>query len=111
MTRAMISHIGIPPTVGFMAKIYLFSAAMDTGLEWLAIVGVINSVISAYYYLRVVKVMFLSDPEYKMEKSKTSYGVGAVSAAVIAMVGTFVFGIYPAPILRIAPTAVESLIG
>ena len=84
---------------------------MDTGLEWLAIVGVINSVISAYYYLRVVKIMFLSDPEYKMEKSKTSYGVGAVSAAVIAMVGTFVFGIYPAPILRIAHTAVESLIG
>ena len=111
MTLAMISLIGIPPTVGFMAKIYLFGAAMDTGLEWLAIVGVVNSVISAYYYLRVVKVMFLSDPEKNGEDSKTSYGVGAVSAAVIAMAGTFLFGIYPAPILRIAHTAIDSLIG
>ena len=84
---------------------------MDTGLEWLAIVGVVNSVISAYYYLRVVKVMFLSDPEKNGEDSKTSYGVGAVSAAVIAMAGTFLFGIYPAPILRIAHTAIDSLIG
>ena len=111
MALAMISLIGIPPTVGFMAKIYLFSAAMDTGLEWLAIVGVINSVISAYYYLRVVKVMFLSSPEENEKDSETSYGVGAVSAAVIAMAGTFLFGIYPEPILRIAHTAIDSLIG
>ena len=55
--------------------------------------------------------MFLSDTEGKMEESKRSYGIGAVSAAVIAMVGTFIFGIYPAPILRIAHTAIESLIG
>ena len=111
MALAMISLIGIPPTVGFMAKIYLFSAAMDTGLAWLAIVGVINSVISAYYYLRVVKVMFLSSPEENEKDSETSYGVGAVSAAVIAMAGTFLFGIYPEPILRIAHTAIDSLIG
>ena len=111
MALAMISLIGIPPTVGFMAKIYLFSAAMDTGLEWLAIVGVINSVISAYYYLRVVKVMFLSSPKENEKDSETSYGVGAVSAAVIAMAGTFLFGIYPEPILRIAHTAIDSLIG
>ena len=55
--------------------------------------------------------MFLSDPEKNGEDSTTSYGVGAVSAAVIAMAGTFLFGIYPAPILRIAHTAIDSLIG
>ena len=58
-----------------------------------------------------MKVLLLSVPEYKMEKSITSYVVGAVSAAVIAIVGTFVYGIYPAPILRIAHPSVEALIG
>jgi NADH-quinone oxidoreductase subunit N len=62
LALAMVSLTGIPPAVGFISKIYLFGAAVDANLEWLAVAGVVNSVISAYYYLRVVKVMYLSPP-------------------------------------------------
>ena len=55
---AMVSLIGVPPTVGFMVKVYIFGAAVNSDLAWLAVFGVVNSVISAYYYLRVVKVMY-----------------------------------------------------
>ena len=60
---AMISLTGIPPTIGFMSKIYLFGAAVEADLAWLAVAGMVNSVISAYYYLRVVKVMFLNEAD------------------------------------------------
>ncbi|MSQ22072.1 MAG: NADH-quinone oxidoreductase subunit N [Dehalococcoidia bacterium] len=56
---AMLSLIGIPPTAGFMGKLYLFNAAVRGDLVWLAVVGVISSVVSAYYYLRVVRVLYL----------------------------------------------------
>ena len=107
MTLSMISLIGIPPTVGFMAKIYIFGAAMDTGLWWLATIGVINSVISAYYYLRVVKVMFISEAT---ESLPLRPDVGAASAAMVAMIATLVFGLYPAPIINFAYRAVSTII-
>jgi NADH-quinone oxidoreductase subunit N len=59
MTLFMLSLAGIPPLVGFLAKLYVFSAAVQAGLVWLAVFGVVNSVISAYYYLRVVVVMYM----------------------------------------------------
>ena len=107
MTLAMISLIGIPPTVGFISKVYIFGSAMDTGLEWLVVVGVLNSVVSAYYYLRVVKVMFFSTTE--STKSINS-GLGAVSATTIAMIATFAFGLYPTPIIELAQTAIKSIV-
>jgi NADH-quinone oxidoreductase subunit N len=58
----LISLIGIPPTGGFIAKFYIFNAAIQQDLLWLVIIAVLNSVISAYYYLRVVKVMYLGEP-------------------------------------------------
>jgi NADH-quinone oxidoreductase subunit N len=108
MTLAMISLIGIPPTVGFVSKIYIFGSAMDTGLEWLAFVGVLNSVVSAYYYLRVVKIMFLSQID---RTEPINPGIGATSAATIAMAATFIFGLYPTPIIELAQTAVKSIVG
>ena len=51
--------IGVPPTSIFIAKLYIFTAAVNADLTWLAILGVINSVVSAYYYIRVIRVMFL----------------------------------------------------
>ena len=107
MTLAMISLIGIPPTVGFISKVYIFGSAMDTGLEWLVVVGVLKSVVSAYYYLRVVKVMFFSTTE--STKSINS-GLGAVSATTIAMIATFAFGLYPTPIIELAQTAIKSIV-
>src|SRR6266545_4556468 len=58
---ALVSLTGIPPTAGFIAKLYIFNAAVESGLVWLVVIAVLNSVISAFYYLRVVRVMFLTD--------------------------------------------------
>ena len=63
LAACLISLTGIPPTAGFIAKVYVFNAAVQADLVWLAIVGVLNSVISAYYYLRVVLNMFTGEPE------------------------------------------------
>ena len=64
LTLSMISLIGIPPTVGFMAKVYIFGSAIDTGFAWLAVAGVINSVISAYYYPVSYTHLTLPTPPY-----------------------------------------------
>ena len=102
----LVSLIGVPPTVGFMAKVYIFGAAVDANLEWLAIVGVLNSVVSAYYYLRIVKVMYLSPPP-------TEERVGAAMPMRVAVFGAFAgtafFGIYPTPLLNLARTAADVL--
>lgn len=104
---SMISLIGVPPTVGFMSKIYLFGAAVDTNLEWLAVTGMVNSVISAYYYLRVVKVMYLQQPE---EDGPVSSGFPMRLAVLSAMLGTLFFGIYPTPLINLARSAVGVLV-
>src|SRR5439155_1685778 len=59
----MVSLAGIPPTAGFIGKFYLFMAAVKAGLTWLAVVAVLFAAVSAYYYLRVVMVMYMRDPE------------------------------------------------
>ncbi|MFC2030810.1 NADH-quinone oxidoreductase subunit N, partial [Chloroflexota bacterium] len=63
MAILMLSLAGVPPLAGFLAKLYVFGAAVEAGLIWLAAVGVINSAVSAYYYLRVVVVMYMRDGE------------------------------------------------
>jgi len=107
LTLSMISLIGIPPTVGFMAKVYIFGSAIDTGFEWLAVAGVINSVVSAYYYLRVVKVMFLNNESSEPEVIRPGFGVS--TAVSITTLGTFIFGIYPTPIIELAQNAIQSI--
>ena len=62
LTLCMVSLIGMPPAAGFIAKFYLFGAAVQHDLLWLVIIAILNSVISAYYYLRVVKVMWMGQP-------------------------------------------------
>jgi NADH-quinone oxidoreductase subunit N len=103
---AMVSLTGIPPTIGFMSKIYLFGAAVSADMAWLAIVGMVNSVVSAYYYLRVVKVMFLHEPSD--DSSVTSDAATGVALTATAA-ATFVFGVYPTPLIELARTAAASL--
>lgn len=103
---AMISLIGIPPTIGFMSKVYLFGAAVNANLEWLAVAGMVNSVISAYYYLRVVKVMYLRDPsESQSVKADAATGTALIATAA----ATFIFGVYPTPLIDLARSAVGAL--
>jgi NADH-quinone oxidoreductase subunit N len=102
----MVSLTGVPPTVGFMAKLYIFGAAVNAGLWWLALAGVINSVISAYYYLRVIKVMYLSEAP---SEERLVSGLPMRLALIATTAGVLLFGVYPGPLLEIARTAAEVL--
>ena len=102
LTLCLISLIGIPPAAGFMAKFYIFSAAVQHNLLWLVIIAVINSVISAYYYLRVVKVMWLGEAVSE-EKVPLS---GALRLALsLSCLGVLLLGIVPGYIMKLAQLA------
>jgi NADH-quinone oxidoreductase subunit N len=100
MALFMLSLTGMPPTVGFIGKFYIFRAAIDAQLIWLAVVGVITSLISAYYYLRVIVVMYMreGDPEIRSERWLNT-------TVLLAAGATLLFGILPAPLLFLASQA------
>ncbi len=103
---ALLSLAGIPPFVGFMAKFYLFAAVVKAGLVPLAVIGVINSLVSVYYYLRVIVVMYMKDAE------KDSYqGVEWVSVATAGALAALVLymGIRPDAFHRAAEVVVRQL--
>ena len=102
LTLCLISLIGMPPAAGFMAKFYIFSAAVQHNLLWLVIIAVINSVISAYYYLRVVKVMWFGESA-STEKVPSS---GALRLALsLSCLGVLLLGIIPGYIMKLAQLA------
>jgi NADH-quinone oxidoreductase subunit N len=100
----LLSLIGIPPTAGFVGKFYLFGAAIRSGYVWLAIIGVLNSAIAAYYYLRLVVYMYMREPEEIPTVSAPSFG-GSLALG-IALWGVFHLGIMPAPFFDLALAAV-----
>jgi len=102
LTLCLISLIGMPPAAGFMAKFYIFSAAVQQDLLWLVIIAVINSVISAYYYLRVVKVMWLGEPA---SGEKVPSSVALRLALSISCLGVLLLGIIPGYIMKLAELA------
>ena len=107
LTLCLISLTGIPPAAGFMAKFYIFSGAVNHGLLWLVIIAVINSVISAYYYLRVVKVMWLGEP-VSAEKVPSS---GALRVALsLSCLGVLLLGIVPGLMMRLAEIAAKMFV-
>ena len=100
MAIFMIALAGIPPTGGFVAKFYIFSAAIKSGFVWLAIIAVLNSVISVFYYLRIIVVMYMNDTEEDVKKEQFRFVWGsrlsyAVVALVICVIGTLSLGIFP----------------
>ncbi len=102
LTLCLISLIGMPPAAGFMAKFYIFSGAVQHGLLWLVVIAVINSVISAYYYLRVVKVMWLGAPVSE-EKVPSS---GALRLALsVSCLGVLLLGVIPGFVMKLAELA------
>lgn len=98
----LISLTGIPPTAGFMGKLVVFKAAMDEGMLWLVIFAVINSVVAAFYYFKVIKVMFLGAPK-SLEPVPAGNGVRV--ALVISTIGVMVLGIYPYVLSQFADRA------
>ncbi len=103
---ALIALIGVPPTSIFIAKLYIFSAAIKAGLTWLAVLGVVNSVVSAYYYVRIIRVMFLQSPpsEEPIRLAPASWAALTLSGAAMIWMG-----VAPGFILRAAEIAVAAL--
>lgn len=106
LTIFLISLTGIPPTAGFIAKLYLFGALVKTNWIWLAVAGVLNSVVSLYYYLKVVKNMFLKESEVEFTY-KLDYGNLLLSLSLL--LPTLIFGIYFKPIVEFAEHSVKML--
>ncbi|MBS1184087.1 MAG: nuoN [Proteobacteria bacterium] len=86
----MFSLAGIPPFAGFFGKYFVFAAAINAGLYWLAVIGILSSVVGAYYYLRIVKIMFLDEPQGAFEpmggELKVVLGISGLFVAAFALV-------------------------
>jgi NADH-quinone oxidoreductase subunit N len=102
----MFSLTGIPPTAGFVGKFYIFKAAVQANLVWLAVVGVLFSAISAYFYLRVIMVMYMSEPTGKFELATAPSLALALTVSVLAVI---VIGVYPADVLNYARASIAGL--
>jgi len=92
MLFALLSLAGIPPTAGFFGKFFIFRAAVESGLWWLAFIGIVNALIALYYYLNVIKVMYL----YRSEDESVSIPLSRAAALAIAVAvfGIFYLGIF-----------------
>jgi NADH-quinone oxidoreductase subunit N len=107
-TIFLLSLIGIPMTGGFFAKFYVFSAAVKANLIWLAIIGVINSAIGAYYYLRIIVAMYMREGRKQVPSSPIPFGLGlALSVSVAA---TLYLGLLPDRVLQNAQQSARELI-
>jgi NADH-quinone oxidoreductase subunit N len=102
----MFSLAGVPPLAGFFGKFYIFMSAINAGLYTLAVIGVLSSVVGAYYYLRIVKIMYFDDVSEPLAKP-----VRGELGAVMTLTGLFtmLFFIWPAPLLSMAGTAAKAL--
>ncbi len=108
MAVAMFSLIGIPPTAGFVGKYFLFGATVAAGLTWLAAIGVLTSVVSSYFYLRLVMTMFMREPETEGEPIPAN--APRSLAAAVSVAAVFIFGLLPAPLLSMVTAGVQSAI-
>jgi NADH-quinone oxidoreductase subunit N len=101
----LFSLAGVPPLAGFFAKFYVFLAAIKAGLYALAVIGVLASVVGAYYYLMIVKIMYFDEPRPSFAPMPGEL------KAVLAVTGLFnlLFPLYPAPLLDAAAGAAKSL--
>ncbi len=102
MALFMLSLTGIPPTAGFFGKFYIFGGAISNGLGWLAVVGIVNSVVSLWYYVGVIRAMYIMpapSPEPVAEPPALSVALG------IAALGTLIVGIFPQPFINLVGAA------
>ncbi|MGE0764373.1 MAG: NADH-quinone oxidoreductase subunit N [Bdellovibrionales bacterium] len=98
LTLFLLSMAGIPPTIGFFGKFFIFSAAVKAGLVWLAIWGVFGSVIGVYYYLRPIVYMYMADEEGAevAEERYLSMGLVSIAAVLVVLLGIFSSPVYKA---------------
>jgi NADH-quinone oxidoreductase subunit N len=105
LAMLLFSLAGIPPLAGFFAKFYVFLAAIKAGLYTLAVIGVLSSVVGAYYYLNIIKMMYFDEPVKGFESMPGSLRLVLGVSGLAVML----FFAYPAPILDAATVAAKSL--
>jgi NADH-quinone oxidoreductase subunit N len=98
----------LPPTAGFMAKFYVFSAAVEQGYIGLAVIGVLNSLISLYYYLRPIVLMYMQEP--KADVPALPLNPFLVTGLVLTILGTIQLGLFPSRLLGLAQAAARGLL-
>ena len=107
LTICMLSLAGIPPMAGFAGKFYLFAGAIQSGYLWLAIIGLVMSMISVYYYLGVAKVMYIGENQ----EANSLFTGGAVKVALwVCLVLTIAMGVYPGPLSELAGYAISVIL-
>jgi len=102
----MVSLAGIPPTAGFIGKFYLFMAAIKAGLTWLAIVAVVLTAISAYFYLRVVMVMYMREPQSVGPATRFSTSPAIAVVLACALAGVVLLGLFPNVLVSLSSQSV-----
>jgi NADH-quinone oxidoreductase subunit N len=106
----MVSLAGIPPSAGFIGKFYVFMAAVEAGLAWLAVVALIFAAVSAYYYMRVVMVMYMREPDPTAVDPPRLIASPALSIMLAcAAAGVIIFGLFPNPLVSLALQSVLPL--
>ena len=105
----MFSLSGLPPTAGFISKFYIFKTAIESGHTTVALLGIIASIISVYYYLRVVYYLYMKEPADGFAPTPRG-GVFALGALTIAVVGIMAIGVYPSPLFQAAGNAARALL-
>lgn len=106
LTILMLSMAGIPPLIGFAGKFLLFSSAISSGLVLLAVIGIINSFISIYYYGRLISLMYL-----KKEEKHIKLDMYVVVVVAVVLAAVILFGIYPQPLIEIASKVSATVFG
>jgi NADH-quinone oxidoreductase subunit N len=104
----LLSLLGLPATAGFLGKFFAFQAALDARVIWLVVIAAINSVIGAYYYLRVIVAMYFWEPS--KDYTSTAVAPALAVALAVAAIGTLYLGIFPARVLVLAKSAAASLL-
>jgi NADH-quinone oxidoreductase subunit N len=108
LTIFLLSLIGIPMTGGFFAKFYVFSAAVKANLIWLTIIGVLNSGVGAYYYLRIIVMMYMRESPKEVPVTPVPFPLRLALGTCLAV--TLYLGIFPSRILQYAQGAAEQLV-
>ena len=103
----LFSLAGIPPLAGFFGKLYVFLAAVEAGLYTLAVIGVLASVVGAYYYLRIIKIMYFDEAKEPLDKDAVGRSIGTVQAVSAILI--LLFFVWPSPVLTSAAMAARAL--
>ena len=108
LTVFLLSLAGIPPTAGFLAKFYIFAAAVKTDFYWLALFGVINAFIGIYYYTKIVVAMYMKESSSSLDIKQDKLMTGLIAILIVLV---FYLGIHPEETLNLIQKAVLGLFG